>query len=71
MRVIAAPGLKVPKEDNPREYIGADPVDVPDTSYYRRLRLAGDLIEQPAQTGQASTPSSAKPSAATRKGKGK
>ena len=38
MLVKAAPGLKCPLETNPREYIDdTNPVDVPDTAYYRRL----------------------------------
>ncbi|WP_410499705.1 DUF2635 domain-containing protein [Chitinibacter sp. S2-10] len=44
MKVIAAPGLKVPYEDKPNRYITADQVvDVPDTVYYRRRIADGDL----------------------------
>lgn len=46
IKVIAAAGLRVPKEDNVRQYItDEDVVDVPDTLYYRRLIADGDLYE--------------------------
>lgn len=46
MKVRAAPGIKVPKEDKPREYItDAEVVDLPDTAYYLRRVTEGDLIE--------------------------
>ena len=46
MKVKAAPGIKVPKEDKPREYItDVEAVDVPDTAYYLRRIAEGDLIE--------------------------
>lgn len=45
MLVKAAPGIKVPKEDKPREYItDAETVDVPDTQYYRARINDGDLL---------------------------
>lgn len=45
MKVIAAPGLQVPKEDKPREYItDAEPVEVPDSAYYLRRIADGDLV---------------------------
>ena len=47
MRVIAAPGLQVPREEDMHEYIEAestDPVEVPDTSYYRRRIATGELL---------------------------
>jgi hypothetical protein len=35
-------------ENNPREYItDAEPVEVPDTAYYRRLVADGSLAEIP------------------------
>lgn len=43
-RVIAAPGLRVPREDNPRTYIEATPADVPDSTYYRRRLANGELL---------------------------
>ena len=46
MLVKAAPGLQVPMERNPREYItDTEPIDVPDTTYYRRLLDDGSLVE--------------------------
>lgn len=46
MLVKAAPGLRCPKEENPREYINdSDPVDVPDTAYYQRLVDDGSLVD--------------------------
>lgn len=46
MKVKAAPGINVPKEDKPREYItDAEVVDVPDTAYYLRRVAEGDLID--------------------------
>ena len=45
MKVKAAPGLLVPKLDQPRRYITDDkPVEVAEHEYYRRLLLAGDLV---------------------------
>ncbi|ERE11460.1 DUF2635 domain-containing protein [Pseudogulbenkiania ferrooxidans] len=42
----AAPGLQVPKEDNPRAYItDAEAVDVPRSAYYLRVLGDGDLVE--------------------------
>lgn len=45
MLVKAAQGLQVPREDNPREYITEDVADVPNTSYYRRRIMFGELID--------------------------
>jgi hypothetical protein len=56
MIVKAAPGLKVPREDKPREYITeADPVDVPGSAYYLRRLADGDLVsgEKAATSAQA------------------
>lgn len=45
MQVQAAPGLQVPMEDKPREYItDAVAVEVPDTAYYQRRISDGDLV---------------------------
>lgn len=50
MLVIAAPGLRVPLEGKPREYVTETPPDgeagftVPDTAYYQRRLLDGDLV---------------------------
>lgn len=59
MIVKAASGLKVPKEGKPRQYItDAEPVEVPDTAYYRRRVAEGDLVpekaaKKPATAGPA------------------
>jgi hypothetical protein len=48
MKVLAAPGLKCPKETNHRDYIDdKTPFDAPDTSYYRRLVADGSLVKVP------------------------
>jgi hypothetical protein len=48
MIVQTTPGVKCPMENNPREYItDAEPVEVPDTAYYRRLVADGSLVEIP------------------------
>ncbi len=45
MNVQAAQGLTCPKEGKPREYItDSEPVEVPDTSYYRRLVRDGSIV---------------------------
>lgn len=59
MKVVAAPGLKVPKEDKPREYITQDEeVEVPDSAYYLRRVSDGDLVRVDVA---ASVKSAAKP----------
>ncbi|MDK3025578.1 DUF2635 domain-containing protein [Cupriavidus taiwanensis] len=46
MKVKAAPGLSVPKEHSPREYITDDKVaTVERSAYYVRRVLDGDLVE--------------------------
>ena len=42
--VKAAPGLRVPREDNPRRYITERPVSVPATAYYLRRMKHGELV---------------------------
>lgn len=50
MRVQAAPGLIVPREDNPRTYItDAEPVEIEMTGYYIRRMAEGDLVEVAAE----------------------
>ena len=50
MLVTAQPGEKCPKEGTPRQYITESPaVDVPDTSYYRRLVREGSLLLAPVE----------------------
>lgn len=49
LRVQAAPGLRVPREDNPRAHITEDrPVSVPATPYYLRRLRGGELVGAPA-----------------------
>ncbi len=64
MLVRAAPGLKVPKEEQPRDYVAGDePVLVPDSAYYRRRVADGDLIivpEADTETGAPSAPKKTK-----------
>ena len=46
MKVRATPGLNVPMEDKPHNYINdTDVMDVPDTAYYQRRISDGDLVE--------------------------
>jgi hypothetical protein len=53
MKVIAAPGLKVPTENNPREYITPDQaVNIEVTAYYLR-RLADNELVEAAPTTKA------------------
>lgn len=49
LRVIAAPGLNVPREENPRTYISTTPTHVPDTTYYRRRLATGELLTPDAE----------------------
>lgn len=66
MRVQAAPGLKVPREDNPRSYItDAEPVEIEMTGYYIRRMAEGDLVEVAAE--QANPTKGASGSARTTK----
>ncbi|MCR9031294.1 hypothetical protein [Citrobacter amalonaticus] len=45
IKVKAAPGVKVPREGNPRRYITSEDIaTVEDTAYYRRQMMAGDLV---------------------------
>lgn len=61
MIVKAAPGLKVPREDKPREYITeAKPVDVPESAYYLRRLDEGDLVPGEAATESAAPATAAK-----------
>lgn len=45
MKVKAAEGLQVPREEDPRTYIGDEPVEVDASAYYIRRLAAGELIE--------------------------
>lgn len=58
INVKAAPGLRVPREDNGRKYItDAEAVAVTDSTYYLRRLADGDLVkvaaEPPAEAAQA------------------
>jgi len=58
MRVTAAPELRVPMEGQARnviEHAPDTPVDVPDTSYYRRRIAAGELLLVAADAAEAAT----------------
>lgn len=62
MQVLAAPGLKVPKEEKPRDYITDTPPEgeagytVPDTVYYLRRVIEGDLIDLAAPVAEVAAP---------------
>lgn len=45
MKVKAAEGLMVPKEDDPRSYYGSEPQEAPVTPYIVRRLAAGELVE--------------------------
>lgn len=54
MKVKAAPGIQVPKEDKPREFITeAEVVEVPNSAYYLRIVADGDLIDVDAVASAA------------------
>lgn len=57
MRVKAAPGHRVPTEEDPYKYIeDAKTVGVPDTSYYRRRVATGELLTAENTRGGAKQP---------------
>lgn len=57
MRVKAAPGHRVPMEEDPYKYIeGTKAVDVPDTSYYRRRLAADELLTAESSGASAKQP---------------
>ena len=71
MRVLAAPGIKVPLEEKPRDYITDTPPEgetgytVPDTAYYLRRIWDGDLTDIDAAVfASDATPAKAKKGAA-------
>lgn len=52
MLVRAAPGIKVPMEEKPRDYItDAAPIDVPESAYYLRRLADGDLVQAEPNKG--------------------
>jgi Protein of unknown function (DUF2635) len=66
MKLIAATGLKVPREDNPRTYITDEQaVDVQMSGYYVRRIADGDLID----VEDAAAPAAAEPAATKTKAK--
>jgi hypothetical protein len=75
MLVKAAPGLKVPQEEKPRDYITDTPPDgeagytVPDSAYYLRRIYDGDLVEVASpQSGIPGAQSAAAPTTQPKKG---
>ena len=57
MHVKAAPGHRVPTENDPYTYIeDAEAVDVPDTSYYRRRVAAQELLTVKKSRASAKQP---------------
>lgn len=66
MKVIASPGLKVPTEANPREYITeANPVEIDVTAYYLRRLADNELVEvqpTPAPKSGKAAPADGNPS---------
>ena len=57
MHVIAAPGHRVPTDEDPYTYIeGTESVDVPDNSYYRRRLAAGELLTVKKPRGSVKQP---------------
>jgi len=53
MKVIAAPGVKVPMEDKPRDYITEDEaVEVPESAYYLRRMADLDLVLAPTASSK-------------------
>ena len=60
MRVQAAPGIKVPREDDTRKYItDSEPVEIDMTAYYIRRMSDGDLVEPGEPAAIAIAPASA------------
>ena len=57
MHVKAAPGHRVPTENDPYTYIeDTEAVDVPDTSYYRRRVAAQELLTEEKPRASAKQP---------------
>lgn len=51
--VVAGQHGPVPMEENTRRYIGADPIEIPMSTYYLRRMMAGELVEYVAPPKQA------------------
>ena len=57
MRVKAAPGHRVPMQEDPHQHIGeTEAIEVADTSYYRRRLAAGELLTAKKPRGGAKQP---------------
>lgn len=57
MQVKAAPGLRVPREDDPRKFIDdGEPVELEMTGYYIRRMSDGDLVEASEKTAATVSP---------------
>ncbi|MDN8050320.1 hypothetical protein QZN20_23895 [Burkholderia multivorans] len=64
MKVIAKTGLRVPKEGAPRKYItDSEAVVVPDSVYYMRRVMDGDLVRQDDAPAATETPAAGEPAA--------
>ncbi|MCA8183829.1 hypothetical protein [Burkholderia vietnamiensis] len=62
MKVIAKAGLRVPKEGAPRKYItDREAVVVPDSVYYTRRVMDGDLVRQDDAPAATETPAAGEP----------
>jgi hypothetical protein len=56
MKVIAAAGIQCPMENHPRAYItDAEEVEVPESVYYLRRLVDGDLLRVEPKTKPAAT----------------
>jgi len=56
MKVIAAPGILCPMESEPRNYItDVKEVEVPESVYYLRRLVDGDLLRVEPKTKPAAT----------------
>ncbi|WPN56692.1 hypothetical protein [Pseudomonas sp. P9_31] len=70
MRVVAAPSLRVPMELEVDKHIGADAVDVPSTSYYRRRIASGELLPAEPESAEVllvESPSAEQPDSGAKK----
>jgi hypothetical protein len=61
MLVKTFPGMKCPTEHDPRSYITDIPVEVPDTTYYKRLIRDGSLMEVAVEAPKDKTSKKAAP----------
>lgn len=70
MKVLAAPGLECPMENDPRNHIpdNGDGIEVPETPFYLRLIGDGSLVLAPEQNNPSPQPSPARGEGANLKG---